>query len=88
MYKYANEIGERLRNECPDNDCRIYLNVYNMERAVALDLEMCILSEHSRTILEAEHRRLQRELEKMALTNYAVREYWRANKDRPNPWRA
>ena len=82
MNKLTHEIGDQLRRCCPDNDCRVYLNIYNMERAVALDLEMCILSEHSRTILEAEHRHLQRELERLALTNYAVREYWRAHKNR------
>ena len=82
MYRYANEIGEKLRNECPDNDCRIYLNVYNMDRSVVEDLDGCLLSEHSRDILEREHRRLQRELERLALTNYAVREYWRTHKNR------
>lgn len=82
MYRYANEIGERLRNECPDNDCRIYLNVYNMDRGVVEDLDGCLLSKHGRYILEQEHRRLQRELEKLALTNYAVREYWRTHKNR------
>lgn len=58
MYRYVIEIGERLRNECPDNDCRIYLNIYDMDRDVVEDLDCCLLSEHSRQILEREHRRL------------------------------
>lgn len=75
MMNRIKELGQKLKVECPDNDCRVFLNVYEMLEGITADLNGCLLSKWGRKVLTAEQRRLESELEMMYLTNYAVRKY-------------
>ena len=75
MKERIKELGQKLRVECPDNNCKVFLNIYEMLEGINGDLGGCLLSEWGRKVLEHEQGRLQRELEEMYLTNYAVRKY-------------
>ena len=72
-------IGKNLERECPDNDCRIYLNTFVMWKDVREALRGCLLGAHSEWVLEKEQRRLERDLEKMFLFNTAVKNYRKEN---------
>jgi len=75
MTNKINELGRKLMQKCPDNDCIIFRNLYEMFQGVNDDLSGCLLSERGRHVLEKEQRRLERELEMMYRTNYAVQMY-------------
>lgn len=66
-------LGVRLLGECPENDCGIFRNVFKM--AVNIDEQLGKLTGYAREVMEAEFGRKLRELEKMYLFNYAVKEY-------------
>ena len=67
-------IESELEKKCPENDCRLYLNVCNMRREVLEALE-AVRSGWGRAVLVAEANKLARQLEHMARTNYAVRNF-------------
>ena len=73
-------LAKKLREDCPDNDCRVFLNIYGMYEGVSADLKGCLLSEWGRKVLEHEQKKLELELEKMYLTNYAIHQYQRGGK--------
>lgn len=66
-------LGIRLLGECPENDCGIFRNIFKM--AVNIDEQLGKLTGYAREVMEAEFGRKLRELEKMYLFNYAVKEY-------------
>lgn len=70
----ALEIGTSLTKQCPENDCTIYLNIYRMRIEVLEALE-AVAGGWGREVLVMEANRLARQLEHMARTNYAVRNY-------------
>lgn len=74
----AMNIGAALLRACPRNDCEVYRNLYTM-RAETLDameqMEALPAKNWGRETLIREANRLARELERMARTNYAVRNY-------------
>lgn len=72
-YSKVISLGEKLRVNCPDNDCRIYLNLFNEYMALESDLNGCLLSKPGRTILSSALERTYLDLERMYFTNYAVR---------------
>ena len=71
-------MGRRLLPACPRNDCEVYRNLYTM-RAETLDaleqMEAMPAKNWGRETLIREANRLARELERMARTNYAVRNF-------------
>jgi len=67
-------IATELKKKCPENDCRLYLNIYGMRRDV-LQALTAVHGGWSRAVLVAEANRLARQLEHMARTNYAVRNF-------------
>lgn len=73
----ALEIGASLTKQCPENDCAIYLNIYRMRIEVleALEALEAVAGGWGREVLVMEANRLARQLEHMARTNYAVRNY-------------
>lgn len=71
----VHELGQKLKVDCPDNDCVVFLNTFVMLEGVTADLNGCLLSEWGRKVLGFEQEKLERELEMMYLTNYAVRKY-------------
>lgn len=74
----AMNIGVALLRACPRNDCEVYRNLYTM-RAETLDaleqMEAMPVKNWGRETLIREANRLARELERMARTNYAVRNF-------------
>ena len=72
-------LGLKLAEDCPLNDCHLYLNIFNMCRE--LDEQIDRVEGWPRKLLEMELKRKYLELEKMFMLNYAVKEYkhgWRA----------
>lgn len=66
-------LGLKLAEDCPMNDCHLYLNIFNMCRE--LDDQIDRVEGWPRELLEMELKRKYLELEKMFMLNYAIREY-------------
>lgn len=66
-------LGLKLAEDCPLNDCHLYLNIFNMCRE--LDEQIDRVEGWPRKLLEMELKRKYLELEKMFMLNYAVKEY-------------
>lgn len=73
--RQAYSLGCALSVNCPENDCRVYLNTFQMCREI--DEQLDRLEGWPRQLLEMELRRTYLKLEEMLLLNYAVREYRR-----------
>ena len=71
------DLGRKLMENCPDNDCVVYRNTFKMWREVTEDY-FRVKNEHCKRILKCEGDRLMRELERMYISNYAVNQYRRA----------
>jgi len=67
------DLGMKFETDCPDNDCRIYRNVFRMCRE--LDEQVVLLSGCPRKVIESELKKNYYELEGMYLMNYAVKQY-------------
>lgn len=67
------DFGRSLMENCPNNDCVIYRNLYRMYDGVRRDLDGCLLSEHSIFVLRHEQEKLYYEMLHMYRVNYAVR---------------
>lgn len=68
-------LGRILEMECPDDDCRVYLNVFRMCRE--LDEQAERLSGFPRQVVERELRKEYLELERMFCFNHAVKKFRR-----------
>lgn len=68
-------LGELLEDDCPDNDCRIYLNIFRMAKEVDTLLDELDPSGHPAHVLQRDLRRGLSELKRMYAENYAVRQY-------------
>lgn len=68
------EIGKKLEESCPDNDCVIYRNLYRIHTEIEEDRKNC-KCESSKRALRLEQLRIERKLNDMYFHNYAVREY-------------
>ena len=75
MRKHLKELGQKLQVECPDNDCRVFLNMFEMLEGIEDDLVGCVLSEWGKKVLQMERQRLEHKLDGMFYTNYAIRQY-------------
>jgi hypothetical protein len=69
------QLGNDLSKDCPQNDCQIYLNIFNMSRQ--MDEQINLLDGWPRQVMVAELRKLYMELDRMFMTNYAIRQYRR-----------
>lgn len=71
----ARQIGESLLQDCPQNDCTIYRNLY--EDYTNLVADYCqgaaLLADATLSLIYREINKLGFEIEQMRLTNYAVR---------------
>ena len=74
-------LGLALEHGCPVNDCKIFLELFRMCRA--LDEQIGRLDSYPRAAMERQLRRQYSELEGYYLTNYAVQEYRRELKKPP-----
>lgn len=68
-------LGELLEDECPQNDCRIYLNVFRMTKETDAALDELDASGHAAQVLRHDLHRGLSELRRMYSENYAIREY-------------
>ena len=75
MRGHIKELGRKLKVECPDNDCKVFLNIFEMLEGIEDDLVGSVLSEWGKKVLQMERQRLERELDKMFYTNYAIRQF-------------
>lgn len=66
-------LGLVLESDCPENDCRLYLNMFNMCREV--DEAINRVEGWPREVLEMELNRRYIELETMFTMNHAIRQY-------------
>ena len=68
-------LGLALAEECPDNDCRVYLNIFNMARE--LDDVLDEVKPNSAPALVLRSALVQRagELWQMYAENYAVQQF-------------
>jgi len=67
------KLGERLLDSCPEDDCIIYRNIFRV--CYEADIQLCFLMGWTRTLVEREFNKQYRELERMYLTNHAVKKY-------------
>ena len=71
-------LANIMETYCPDNDCRIYLNLYRLYKEYKIDLERPIqLGMNSRRAIEKEMHRTESDLCDMYFGNYAVRTFRR-----------
>ena len=66
-------LGLVLSEDCPDNDCRVYLNTFNMARE--LDAALDTARGYAAEVLRQKLARLFKELREMYVHNHAVKEY-------------
>ena len=68
-------LGLALTEECPDNDCRVYLNIFNMARE--LDAALDVFSENTAPALALRSALTERlgDLWEMYSKNHAVQQY-------------
>lgn len=66
-------LGRLLEQDCPENDCRVYLNIFRMCRE--LDRAIDQVEGYPRQALGGELMKQYLALEQMFIMNYAVREY-------------
>lgn len=68
-------LGLALAEECPDNDCRVYLNIFNMARE--LDAALDVFSENTAPALALRSALTERlgDLWEMYSKNHAVQQY-------------
>lgn len=69
-------LGKALAADCPMNDCRVYLNIFDMCRE--LDEQAPLLTGWARQVVEMDLDKHYLELEQMYLMNYAIRQYKKA----------
>ena len=77
IIKFA--VGESLKRECPDNDCRLFLNTYNMvTEAAAAYNEIEASGKYTETALNLMRKGIREQisfLHDMNCNNFAIREY-------------
>lgn len=72
--KRARQIGESLLQDCPQNDCTIYRNLYDDYIHMVADYRQGagLLGDATLSLIYREINRLGLEIERMRLANYAV----------------
>lgn len=68
-------LGLKLAKDCPDNDCRIYLNTFNVAQELDTALDGLDADSSPAFYLRRELRKLVRELAEMFDGNFAVERY-------------
>lgn len=74
-------LGMKLLEDCPENDCIIYRNIF--KTCLELDEQIDRVTGRAREVLNSELRREVYKLWEMFLENYAVGEYRKARKRKP-----
>ena len=80
-------IGEALKQDCPDNDCRLFLNIYNtVTEAAAAYNEIEASGKYSEMTLNLMRKGIREQirfLHDMNCKNFAIREYKKTHTIRP-----
>lgn len=74
-------LGMKLLEDCPENDCIIYRNIFKI--CLELDEQIDRVTGRAREVLKSELRREVYELWEMVLENYAVGEYRKTRRRKP-----
>lgn len=77
MTEYMKKLAKSLEENCPDNDCRIYLNLYRLYQEYVQDLENSTLGINTQHVIRREINRVDSELCDMYISNCAIRKYRR-----------
>lgn len=73
MTRKVYSLGLVLARDCPENDCKVYLNIFNMARELDAAIER--LDEYPATVLRGALYDRIRELADMYENNYAVQKF-------------
>ena len=80
-------IGEALKQDCPDNDCRLFLNIYNSAtEAAAAYNEIEASGKYSEMTLLLLRKGIREQistLHDMNCNNFAIKEYKKTHTIRP-----
>ena len=75
LTRRAYALGESLENDCPENDCCVYLNIFRMAKSLDTALDGLDASGYPAQVLRRDLRQQLRELQRMYYENYAVQQY-------------
>ena len=75
MTRKIYSLGLALTEECPGNDCKVYLNIFNMARDLDAALDKFNASKYPAQVLRCDLRQQLTALRRMYLENYAVRQF-------------
>lgn len=82
MFQGQIELGERLLQDCPQDDCIVYRNTYRIYKEIEADYSrLCgSISETTARAIEKQALKLHKELNEMYFSNYALQEYRKSYK--------
>jgi len=75
LTRRAYALGESLENDCPENDCCVYLNIFRMAKSLDTALDGLDASGYPAQVLRRDLRQQLRELQRMYHENHAVQQY-------------
>ena len=75
MTRKVYALGKLLENDCPENDCRIYLNIFRMAKSLDTALDGFNASSYPAQVLRSDLRQHLRELRRMYHENHVVQQY-------------
>lgn len=75
MTRRIYSLGLALAEECPGNDCKVYLNIFNMARELDAALDKFNASKYPAQVLRCDLRQQLTALRRMYLENYAVQQF-------------
>lgn len=78
MPSFIERLGEKLKHNCPDNDCVIFKNIYVAYQEIEEDLNN-VKSTYSKLALRKKRCELSMKLADMYYNNYAIKKYKEAN---------
>lgn len=68
-------LGKLLENDCPENDCCVYLNIFRMAKSLDTSLDGLDASGYPAQVLRRDLRQQLRELQQMYCENHAIQQY-------------
>ena len=75
IMRKAYALGKLLEDDCPENDCRVYLNIFRMAKSLDDALDGLDASGYPAQVLRRDLRQQNRELRRMYYENCAVRQF-------------
>lgn len=75
LTRKAYALGKLLENNCPENDCCVYLNIFRMAKSLDTTLDGLDASGYPAQVLRRDLRQQLRELWRMYRENHAVQQF-------------